>query len=514
MSKGQPSLFIWSLASSLALLYFLLQADTGLSFLDEGFLWYGIGQVGQGEVPMLDFRSYAPGRYYWGAFWAFFFGDSLVGVRLGLTILLAIGLGLGLLAVRRVVHTKLGLIAAALLLLTWIWPWYQLFGAVLTMAAVYVATRLIETPSPRQYFLSGVCVGLAGCFARNHGLYTLVAFFLVTLWNYRHGTFLLLRSYLLRFLFGSLVGACPLLLLALIVPDFFPALVDSLISIIQRGTTNFSLPVPWPWTIDWAAPNLLKNGHQALVGLAFTSVCFYFFFVLTSLFYYRFATSSYSPLLVAATCVGLPYAHHMSVRSDFGHLVHAIHPILLGTIAFCSHMRQRRPHVPRLIYVCLVGLTAAPLAVQPAVARLIQPGKYVQIEIARDILWIKRAQAQQIEAIRTIIEPTLGHEDTIFFAPSLTTMYPIFGRPSPVWDVCPIWPATTKRAARMLAELQSSQPLWAVINNTALDGKEPFRFRNTHPVVWKYLHTAYEIVRDPRFPENWVVFKRSTKGAV
>ena len=60
---------------------FLLQGGIGFSYSDEGFLWYGAVQTLAGNVPLLDFQSYDPGRYYWSAFWMMLFGESVLALR-------------------------------------------------------------------------------------------------------------------------------------------------------------------------------------------------------------------------------------------------------------------------------------------------------------------------------------------------------------------------------------------------------------------------------------------------
>jgi len=75
--------------------------DTGLNLADEGFLWYGATWTAAGEVPLRDFQSYEPGRYYWIALWSPLLGDGLLGMRRAIALFEVVGLLAGLLVAAR-----------------------------------------------------------------------------------------------------------------------------------------------------------------------------------------------------------------------------------------------------------------------------------------------------------------------------------------------------------------------------------------------------------------------------
>src|SRR6202049_3693494 len=55
------------LSAAVSLIVFSLQWRYGFNLGDEGWLWYISQRTALGDVPLRDFFSYDPGRYYWSA---------------------------------------------------------------------------------------------------------------------------------------------------------------------------------------------------------------------------------------------------------------------------------------------------------------------------------------------------------------------------------------------------------------------------------------------------------------
>src|SRR3954451_24091555 len=55
------------LGAAASLTVFALQWRYGFLWSDEGWLWYISQRTALGDIPLRDFFSYDPGRYYWSA---------------------------------------------------------------------------------------------------------------------------------------------------------------------------------------------------------------------------------------------------------------------------------------------------------------------------------------------------------------------------------------------------------------------------------------------------------------
>lgn len=502
-------LYIVCLSVGLVAVFWILQSQIGLWMGDEGYLFYGSWRVGQGEVPLRDFSSYDPGRYYWVAFWSLLFGHGIIGQRAGVAIFQIIGLVWGLLAARRVVGRHWSLCLAGVLLIVWTWPQSRVFESALSMGAVLVGTRLIERPISRRLYWTGIFVGVTAFFGRNLGLYSLAAFLSILL-MLRWQAKIQLFPAVSRLFGGILVGYSPTFLLMLIYQKFSASLIASILLILKRGSTNKSLPIPWPWNATLAGQDWLQDANRLFTGVAF--VIFFAFFAVALISILRRPSKCFigRPLLGASTFVGLMYAHYAFVRSDLSHLASVIHPVLLGLFCLIAGFSRRGQHaVAVIVAVVLATVTAfAPLYQQPYVQKLLYSNQFASETVQGERLWISSAQASYIEAVRSRVETELGQEDLVFFAPYTPVMYLVLGRKSPVWDIFPLWPATPEMQREMIEELDRTHPKYAIVNNSPLDGDDAWRFSNTHPEVWNLLQENFQIVEDKTFPNDYVVFRR------
>lgn len=151
--KAPDALKVTLLSVALVILSLYLQCNIGIDLADEGFLWYGAVQTASGEVPVRDFRSYDPGRYYWTAFWLRLLGNNLISLRISCGIFQVIGMTLGLLVLRRAIRSWWLLAIAGFVLIAWMIPRHKFFDSSIAMAAVYFAVCLIQKPSLRQHFM-------------------------------------------------------------------------------------------------------------------------------------------------------------------------------------------------------------------------------------------------------------------------------------------------------------------------------------------------------------------------
>ena len=509
----------WALGIA-ALLVALVHGLTGhldLDLRDEGFLWYGVVRTAAGEVPGADFQAYDPGRYYWGALWSQLLGPGILALRLSTAVFQAVGLCCGLLVLRRVLRHPISLLVAGAVLAAWMFPRHKLFEPSLAMMAVLAAVRLAEDPRPSRFFQSGLFVGVAAVFGRNHGLYCAIGFTLLILIQHTKASgsadSLGLAGKLGRLAAGTVLGFAPMLALLAFHSGFQERFVESLRVMSERGT-NLPRPVPWPWTVTYDGEStaryvseLVLSTHYLLMACAFPLG---FLWLLRT----RGEALRSRAVLLACLCIGLPYVHHAVIRASASHLAQSVHPVLLGLFALPHALTSWRRTTSRFAVATLLFASAAVVAwgVNPHLGRLGRRAKAPMdsVEVAGDVLRLPVPQAQALANLQAVVAEHIAPDEAFFVAPFRAAYYPIFNKVAPVWDIYMLWKASPQVQEEMIRALDAAGVEWALLVNESVRMGSGETFSDTHPKVLRHLVRTFEPVRDPRLPADLLLLRRST----
>lgn len=495
-----------------------LQHDLFLGLGDEGWLWYGTWRTALGEVPLRDFQSYDPGRYYWGALWTPLLGHGVVALRISTALFQWIGLSCGLLAVHRIRPGWGWMLAASVPLLLWMFPRFTLFEHSLTMIAVLVGSFLVERPTLRRYFLAGVAAGFAAWMGRNHGLYAVVGYGLIVLFVWIK----IDRSEPVKSIGaaagGVLVGYSPMLLMFAFVPGFFDGFLRAFAWIFRLKTTNITIPMEWPWVVwsqDFAGLGLTGTLARMLSGqplISLTVLLWIAFCALAAvaLLLRRAPLERPHSVLVAGVAFSVPYLHSVMARADSAHLAQAIHPLLLSLLALPFALRGRL-RVPVGVVTALVLAASCYFIVRPSYFYqwcVADRGELVRQSVLGDRLWLKRSTGSILAGLERFAAEELEPGEEIFIAPTWPALYVVLGRRSPTYEIGLYLPGLPEAQAEMIARLEASGTRWAVLGDVARDGREDLHLHNTHELLWAYLMKHFEPVPFEGLPPDYALYLR------
>src|SRR5262245_25224218 len=323
-TSQERSTVLFALCLSVALCwgYYLLLGDVGLYLGDEGYLWYGVQRTLAGAVPLRDFQSYEPGRYYWCALFGWFGGDGILTERAAATAFQNAGLVFAILVASRVVKSRLALAAWGVLVWAWTLQNHRTFEPAIASIATWFAVRLAERPTTGRHLAAGLQAGLAGYIGRNHALYAALGsglVLLLVLWKQRDPAW---PRRVGAWVAGGLGGSLPMLLMFLLVPGFFAAFRWS--AAFSAENPNVPYPWPWPWRIDWAALHGWDLASTVALSAAFLLPCIVLPIGLVSAWRTPRESFPARAVTIGAACVGLFYLHHASVRAHLPHLAECL----------------------------------------------------------------------------------------------------------------------------------------------------------------------------------------------
>ena len=501
-TENAPAASLALLLSGLAVAAsFYWQGRTGVNLWDEGFLWYGVQRVMVGEVPIRDFMAYDPGRYYWSALlMGLLGGDGLMNLRIAVAVFQFAGLFVGLLLVLRSggARGRGGLAFAALsatTLLAWMYPRHKLFDVSLSIFLVGVLSYLVSRPNPRRYFIAGACVGLVAVFGRNHGVYGAVGSVGVMLWLgiRRAPAEQPWRGFALWSL-GVAAGFLPIVVLMASIPGFAEAFEQSVRFLFEQKATNLPLPVPWPWAADFSGGLTAAATAQVVVGLFFVGLLVFGGVAVLVVIRQRALSRKAVPALVAAAFLAIPYAHYAYSRADLGHLAQGIFPLLIGCLVALS---LARPWIkwPLAVALCSASIWLL-LPVQPGWQCRPQ-GSCVPVEVNGEVFKVDAGTARDIELLRTLANRYASDRATFISSPFWPGAYALLERRSPMWEIYALFPRSRSFEEAEIARIEASRPAFALIQDIVLDGRDELRFRNTHPLIYRYIRENYEQVVSP-----------------
>jgi len=470
----------------------MITAHTGLNLADWGFLWYGEWLTRVGEIPLRDFQSYDPGRYYFLAAVSFVFGEGVVGTREALALVQWIGITAALCLLRRAGGSWTVTSACGFVLVWWMVPEHKMFEASLSLLAVSVAFYMAAHATPRAYFLAGTYVGVAALFGRNHGLYALLAFICILIFLRFKENRLVSMERIASFTAGIVAGYSPLWIACIIVPGFFHAMVESVRVIFAHGT-NLPLPIPWPWRVHYSGLSVLSALFGLTVGLCFILAYFETATAILFLLASRWKPDDRRLLLLACAFVGAFYLHHASVRATIQHFSQATPPLVL--LAFVVFLKAPRYVKSSTLALGLMIATFSVLRAQPVVQRALE-GNWVQRAIEGDRIWISPSDATVLDSVVRFDKTYNPQAAPILLTPIIPTLYRILRRRSPTWEIYFLIPASPAADAAAVRSLRSSGAPFAIVGDIPIDQRDTLRFRNIYPELYAYIQRTYRKVND------------------
>ncbi|NJD25017.1 MAG: hypothetical protein FIB06_06390 [Betaproteobacteria bacterium] len=480
---------------------FLWQGNKGFNLWDEGFLWYGVQRVWLGEVPILDFMAYDPGRYYWSAVMLRFSGDSgIMSLRAAVAVFQALGLFAGLLLIASSgkpedkYRSSFFIISAATLAM-WMFPRHKLFDISISIFLIGSLTFLASNPVPRRYFITGAFVGLVAVFGRNHGVYGAVASMGAIAWlSLKNHAAPGIINGLVLWGIGVLVGFLPIALMALLIPGFAVAFWESILFLFEQKATNLPLPVPWPWTVNVVAASVGDAFRSVLIGLFFIGTLLFGGISVLWVVYRKLNQEPVPPVLVATAFLALPYAHFAFSRADVGHLAQGIFPLLVGCFVILATTRAR---IRLALALALCGISFWVTHGHHPGWQCFASKQCVSVEVSGSALQIDRGTARDIALLRQLSESYTPSGQGFIATPFWPGAYALLERKSPMWEIYALFPRSEAFQKKEIERIEESRLGFAIIFNMALDGRDELRYRNTHPLIYEYILNRFDKVASP-----------------
>lgn len=480
---------------------FVWEGDKGLSLADEGYLWYGSQRTLRGEFPLKDFKSYDPGRYYWSAIFMWMLrDDGVISLRASIAVLQTLALCSALLLIAASVRRKsekesfFFICICGIIFTAWMFPRHKIYDVSVSIFLVSILSFVIKQPDKLRYFLMGTGVGLVACFGRNHGLYGVVGSLgVIFCLNLRTVRDIPVTVGISCWGAGIIVGYIPIISMVVFVPGFGAALFDSVAFFFRIKATNLPLPIPWPWRVDLLEGSLSMVIRSLFISVLFVLVVLYSIASLTRVIRSTYRDKAVPSAFFAASFLSIPYLHFAYSRAEINHLSQSIFPCLICFLIELQNLSLAK----KLAIAALIAMGSM------YVTHIYHPGwichqknSCVDIKISDNSLQVDSSTAQVIRSLRQLAYMYASDQKQFLVAPFWPGAYALLGRKSPTWDIYALFPNPEDLEEAEIERIRIAAPGFVVIVDSAIDGREELRFRNLHPLIYRYVSEHYVLQKD------------------
>jgi hypothetical protein len=493
---------------------FLLQWRYGFGWSDEGLLWYASQRTALGDVPLRDFFSYDPGRYYWtGLIFRLTGHDGLFTLLAACAAFGAVGLAAIWVAMCRAGVRPVWRIACAVMIAVALgYPRHKVFeqaASLILVAALFVV--LLEPKQAIRWFFLGVVTGLAAILGRNHGVFYVVAALLCIALNAVHDRKWPAAKTVFSYGAGVVTGYAPLLLMLVLTPGFRDAFITS---VLFTKEWQLALPIPFPWRLHLESTSIV----DALQALSISIACLAFPAIYLGGLVFaawsgRSSTSTRTRqpslmLLCAASLAGIPYLQQAFDRADFGHIAQATLPVFPAAFAAASYFhaqgKARFVVISLAAVFCAVSLGAW-LPSEPAIAF-----KRMAMHDRNAVVWepisgkrfaVPKYEADVLQAVRATVQACDIGPDEFWTAPHYPGIYAFLEAKAPFWELYYLYPRTPEFQRKHI-EAMARTRLILLAPDATVDGLERLKLQNTYPLLMQDIARRYSVLNVPGLPQG------------
>ena len=497
---------------------FLANAHQGLSWADEGLLWYGSQRAYAGEIPVRDFFSYDPGRYYWtAAFYSLFSNTSLRTTLIAGSAFASLALSLTLFTLAKAgVNRSWRWLLAVAICIAFTFPRHKIYEQSLSLVlacAIYFV--LVSGASAKRWCLLGLVTGLAAVMGRNHGVFFLVGSSLTMGFLFLTQRKVLRSASFVSYSGGVVIGYAPIWLLCIFNTSFLHSFWSSL---LKTAGWQIPLQIPFLWNIDLTSMSVPMKWHAIGVGL----ICFlipatYFFCAMWVGGKHIVQLANRRHLMLASfSFAGIPYLHQAFDRADFGHIAQGVLPGLGALVCICvlASSGERRIRVTQWLGMSLLLITVATWAPYVPYARLSlleadSPGSTSEFSMDGTIYRIERYQAALLRKVKQLQLACDVSDRQFLAAPHFPGLYAFLNMAAPHWDSYYVYNRSPELQRQHLAAMPEIK-LALIAPDATIDGLERLKFANMYGESLRYIEGKLDRSPVEWFPYPLDIYVRSS----